>query len=96
MSTEYKRFKVHNSYRYMKAGSGFISVKDVPQSVIDSFTDDKPVVSDKKCVFCGEVSKLTRIVNLQTVYLCDKDYYDKSIGKIAQKLQENDQRTKTI
>ena len=89
MSSEYQRIVHPNGYRYLKKGKGFVAEKNVPQDVLDSFTYDKPVVSDKKCVFCGEVSKMTRVVNLRTVYLCEKDYYDKSIGKIAQKLQEN-------
>jgi hypothetical protein len=63
-----------------------ISVRDVPQDVVDSFTDEEPTKSDRKCVFCGEHSKYYRLVNNRSVYICNEHYYSKSLGQVAQKL----------
>jgi hypothetical protein len=49
--------------------------------------EDNPATR-KACIFCGMHSRLTRYINGQTVYLCDGDYYDTNMGKIAQRLRE--------
>jgi hypothetical protein len=43
---------------------------------------------ERKCIFCGAHARFTKFVNLQTVYVCDDDYYDKSTGKIAEQLSK--------
>lgn len=45
------------------------------------------------CLFCGQHAKLPRLVNLQTIYVCDTHYYEKTVGQIAQKLREIDSET---
>ena len=74
-----------------------ISVKTIPPEIVASleihneynsevkYEAEKPV---KHCLFCGMPATKTRVVNGMIVELCDEDYYDKSIGKIAGKLTE--------
>ena len=42
----------------------------------------------RECIFCGEHATKQRLLNLQTVDLCDEHYLNKSIGRIAQRLRE--------
>lgn len=49
----------------------------------------QPEPPKKICIFDGAPGEMQRFVNGQTVYLCEMDYYDKSIGKIVQRLREN-------
>ena len=62
-----------------------ISKKDIPEDILLALTgqDGK---DGKACIFCGHKATQSRFVNLQTVDLCDKHYYDTSIGEIAQRL----------
>jgi hypothetical protein len=50
--------------------------------------EKEAVIIEKKCLFCGVESKLTRQVNLRTVVLCEEHYYDKNIGQIAEQLNK--------
>lgn len=83
--------------RYMK-NKKFISKKNVPGNYVplikvgEIFDDEgiKPLAPLKYCVFCGEVAKMTRMLNGQTIPLCDKDYYDKTIGQVAQQIREKE------
>lgn len=86
----YKKVKgPHNNVRYSKNGI-FISKDKIPISVLEELTRTNVVdVPIKECVFCGVGCKFTRLVNLQTVYLCDEHYYSKTIGQIAQQIREN-------
>ena len=54
--------------------------KEVPEEPIK--------ILDKSCIFCKTHSNLTRMVNMQTVVICEKHYYSETVGKIAQKLNE--------
>lgn len=47
-------------------------------------------VTANVCIFCPEATKLTRILNSQTVYLCNEHFYSKSIGQVAQQIRELD------
>lgn len=58
------------------------------ENAINQPRPDEPPKDEKACIFCGAHSRFTRFVNLRTVYVCDSDYYDKTVGKIAQKLKE--------
>ena len=82
--------------RYMKDGK-FIAKDKVPEDVrikLDRgelnvpVEEAPPVVREKECIFCGAHTNLTRMVNLQTVALCEEHYYSETIGKVAQKLNE--------
>lgn len=42
----------------------------------------------KFCLFCKAPCKLTRFINMQTIYLCDEHYQNKNIGQIAHKMKE--------
>lgn len=39
--------------------------------------------SGKECLFCGQDANRERFVNLRMVYLCEKDYLNNTVGKIA-------------
>lgn len=84
----------HNSLRYKKDGK-MIAAKEVPENILQVLQhnpifneEDEPVRTDKSCIFCGTHSNLTRVVNLQTVALCDEHYYSQTLGTIAQHLKE--------
>lgn len=47
-----------------------------------------PKVNDKKCIFCGMHSNLTRMVNGEVVALCEEHFYSESLGRVAQKVRE--------
>lgn len=74
----------------------FVSVKNIPANIVELLntnkevddTDLPPAPMYRGCIFCDKHSKLQRTVNLQTVYLCDEHYYDKTIGQVAQQLNE--------
>lgn len=62
-----------------------VSKKVIPEDELDRLLHpEKP--SSKVCIFCGKRGTQSRLVNLQMVDLCDKHYYDTSIGEIAQRL----------
>lgn len=81
--------------RYMRDGK-FTSVKEVPEGLLAVMEPGKEyTMADiytgppvKECLFCGATAKLTRAVNMQTVYLCDEHYYSENVGKIAGRLKE--------
>jgi hypothetical protein len=88
--------------RYMKNGH-LIKKTDLSEEELAHFEhptteeelpklDTHPIAvsakSDRSCIFCGAYSKFTKLINSQTIYLCEQDYYDKNIGKITQKVNE--------
>ena len=84
----------------MKDGR-FIGKEKIPKEIMvqlekgepnQVFTEDKPKVIEKKCLFCGAYAKYPKYVNQQTLYLCEEHVYDSTItiGKIAQKLREKE------
>ena len=88
-----------NDVRFTKDGRLF-SKKNIPANIYRQFEDkevghevnDEGVVLEapvKECVFCGSESKLYKLINSQTIYLCDEDYYDKNTGQIVQQVREN-------
>lgn len=42
----------------------------------------------KKCIFCGKKGTNERVVHLQTVYLCDKDYGSHTLGQVGARVKE--------
>lgn len=77
-------------YRY---NGRLVSVSDVPEDILE-LLKNQPTVEvledkiDPVCIFCGSLARYSRFINLKTIPLCGQDYYDKSTGKIAQKLHE--------
>lgn len=97
MST-WKTWKLGKKNIYQKDGRT-VKSDTVPPEVVAGLEHTNPLddtnipeapipVVDKSCVFCGMGSRMTRLVNMQTVYICDQHYYDKTIGKIAERLRE--------
>lgn len=91
---QYRKVMVRGTPRYLGPNNKFVKAENVPEAVLirlrqEEFVDTTPVVVDKSCIFCGRGDcRQTRLVNTQTIYLCEEDYYDKTIGKVAQKLKE--------
>lgn len=74
-----------------------VKTTDVPANIVD-LLEHQPEVDDtnlklespyRKCIFDGEFTKLSRVVNQQTIYICEKDFYAKTIGEIAQQVRVN-------
>lgn len=76
-----------------------VKTTEVPSNIVD-LLEHQPEVDDellklespyRRCVFDGEYTKLSRVVNQQTIYICEKDFYDKTIGQIAQQVRINEE-----
>jgi hypothetical protein len=85
-----------NSIRYRKDGR-LISARDVPDNILQvlehnpEFNEEQEAVHrDKSCIFCGQHSNATRMVNMRLVALCDKHYYSATLGEVVAKLRSND------
>ncbi len=94
MMSEYKVVRGRHGNRYMKDGR-FVAKANLPADVLQELGIDIPTPEatfterdPKKCIFCGAYTNWSRLVNLQTVAVCENDYYAYSIGKIAQKLNQ--------
>ena len=94
--SSYKIVTGRNGDRYMKDGK-FISKASLPPEVytqlkVDQITTDEELnpIIDKTCIFCGIYSNLSRLLNGQTIYLCDGHYYSESTGKTVQRMREYD------
>ncbi len=79
-----------------------ISVKNIPENILnkmiigESISDEPektPVSQERKCIFCGIHATDTRLINLQTVALCEGHYLNKTVGEIVQQLRENNNAT---
>lgn len=77
-----------------------VSRADVPADVLAELDAGKELAAaspskttiqpEKVCTFCGVGSKLSRILDTQTIYLCDEHYYSKNLGQIAQHVREKE------
>jgi len=75
--------------RYMLDGR-MVKAVSVPEDIMARLhTTPTEATSDRLCVFCGAPSKYSRLVNLQTVYICNEHYYDKTIGQVAEQIRKN-------
>lgn len=95
--SRYTQFTDKNgTKRYRKDGRLF-SPKAIPANVLqvldnNSEFDEEAIENQpsKECLFCGVYGKYPKLINGQTIALCEEHYYSENIGKIAQKLREND------
>lgn len=85
------------STRYKK-DNHFIKRADIPADILIKLEvgmvniDEKPQEPEvTKCIFCGMATKGYRLLNQKPVYVCMNDYYDKTMGQIAQKVRQNEQ-----
>lgn len=88
----YSTIKSTKGVRYMRNGK-LIKTIDVPEDVMELLKDHATVEeahekTDKSCIFCGEPGNRERFLNGRIIYLCEKDYYDKTTGKTVQRLHE--------
>lgn len=93
--SEYKAFKVRGETRYMRDGK-FVKKSAVPMEIRE-LNEENPVkenepfkLPEKRCVFCGEFSNWTRLINGQSIVLCESHYYSETVGKVAQKVRERE------
>lgn len=96
MADEYDFILVRGARRYRK-NKKMVNKNTLPRDVMERYglvgeqppeETDEPHDDPRACIFCGEHSRFTRRLNGQTVYICDADYYVKTIGSIAQRLRE--------
>lgn len=85
--------------RYMK-DSRFVKKADIPADILIKLDvgmkEVMPETEAKEpkthlCVFCGMGTKQYRLLNQKAIYVCENDYYNKTIGQVAQEVrrQEN-------
>lgn len=86
----YRIVRGSKGVRYMKDGK-LIAKAKVPAGVLEEL--DKAEVAENKskaikaCLFCGSAGRFQRFVNLTNVDLCEDDYWNQNVGKIAEKLR---------
>lgn len=81
-----KQIEGKHGIRYIKDGQFIAKAKLTNEDLDELYEAAKP--DPKGCLFCGIPSRLTRFLDMQTVYLCEEHYHAKSIGNIAHKLRE--------
>lgn len=91
----YKRYPgLNGSWLYRRDGR-ICKTIEVPVNVVELLKTQEEVDDEglpespglRPCIFCGEHSKLQRMLNSQTVYLCNEHYYSKTIGQVAEKIR---------
>lgn len=74
----------------------FVRINDIPANIFKLLDTEKEIDDStikvleagwRGCVFCEGQGIRHRLVNLQTVYLCDMHYYSTTIGQIAEQLR---------
>lgn len=62
----------------------------LPEEEVQPAHEDPELESviNKTCIFCGEPGRIQRFVHMQTVFLCDEDNKDKTIGVIGARVRE--------
>lgn len=94
--SEYKKFMLRGKPRYLGPNKKFIKEENIPADVFirlqnETIVSTEQPITDKNCIFCGVGGcKMTRFINLRTIYLCEEHYYAETIGKIAQRLRERE------
>ena len=98
----YKLVQGKHGIRFMKDGK-FIAKDKVPQIIQDelkvgeilpdpvSEIVDVTIEREKEnryCLFCHAYTTWKRVVNGQSIAICEAHYYDTNIGQIAQKVRE--------
>lgn len=79
----------------------FVKTADVPGNIVDLLKEQDSVDDEnikvtapyKRCVFCKEETRLSRTINQQTIAICKKHFYSKTIGQIAQQVRLNEEET---
>jgi hypothetical protein len=89
--TKYKAITGSKGTRYLKDGK-LIAKSKIPEATLKALDegDDK----GKFCIFCGIPCKYERFINLQTVYVCEEHYQNKTVGQTAQRMNNEKEETK--
>lgn len=94
--SEYKMIVAGKGFRYLK-DNRFIPKATIPANIFVLLDEPNKVIDDstikleapvRECIFCGVVCKKQRLVNGQTVAVCDDHYYSKNMGQTAQRIRE--------
>lgn len=93
-----KRAGIHGATIYTR-NKRPMKTADVPANIMkilenqDSIDDENMQLEapNRKCLFCGTWTKLSRIINGQTVYICEEHYYSKTTGQVAQQIRLNEE-----
>ncbi len=84
---EYRLLKGKMGMRYSVDGK-LTSADKIPKDILEKLIDENKPIKSRRCIFCGNNAEYSRFVNLQTVALCEEDYLNQNIGKIAQRLNQ--------
>lgn len=91
---KYSKQETKNGIRYRKDGKLY-SVNNIPLNILEILQtqpeyDGTPVPEKevRTCIFCGTETTWSRMVNLESAYLCKDHYYSVNLGKLAQKQRE--------
>ena len=82
----YKIIQGTKGQRYLKDGK-LVSKDKIPEDVLASLVDDKPV---RTCAICGKVATKARLLNLQTIECCE-EHYTVTLGKLAELLRKKEE-----
>lgn len=91
----YKKIETKNGFRYFK-DKRFIKAEDIPAEIFSrlELNKDLPDVTEtlnpnaRMCIFCGMGSKIPRLIDGKTVYVCEQHYHEKNTGQLAQRIRE--------
>ena len=91
--TTYKVIKTKKGNRYLKNGK-FTAPEEIREHILKQLSEQDEVTdNDRYCIFCDKPAKLTRLINMELVYICNEDYYAKTVGQIAQQLREDKEKS---
>ncbi len=85
----YTKFEIPvRGVRY-RADGKLVSVRDVPVEELARLNEDVSVEREpRSCLFCGGPARYQRLVELQTIDICDQHYYSETVGSIVHKMKE--------
>lgn len=95
--SEYKAELSGLGYTIYKQDHKMIKATKIPGNIFPLLKVGGPVISDEgmkleaplhPCVFCKEMTKTLRLINMQTIYLCNEHYYSKTTGQVIQQVRE--------
>lgn len=90
---------LHGKTVYKKDHHKFIKTADIPGNVmllledVDEVDDENMQLTAplKKCVFCEAPTKLYRVVNSQSIAVCEEHYHNRTLGQLAQQVRLNEE-----
>ena len=98
MNYKYKRIiNPRNNQPVYRYGPRIVKRESIPADILEvldvegSYDEvERTVKPPKVCMICKNFGKMTRMVNLKVVVLCEEHYYSMNMGKIVQHLREKE------